>query len=137
MHPHDDLIALPARTFVLGGGLDVDVSTGTAMVWHPQADRGRLHVLLADDTDDNGRTGDTAAIAIDLGLLIDGMNAHADRGPVTVWPCWDDDVVCIGLRGPHHAVVELPRPALANFLTDVAAAAETLRGEPLRMQPGC
>ena len=121
MHPHDELVRLPARAFVLGDGLDVDVFGCTATVWHPRADLGRLHVLLAADADD------TATIAIDLDLLTGGMNARVDRGRVTVWPCWDDDVVCLGLRGPRHAVVELARPALANFLADGAGPADILR----------
>jgi hypothetical protein len=121
MYPHDDLVALPARTFVLGEGLDVGMCACTATVWHTPADLGRLHVLLATDADD------IATIAIDLDLLTGGMSARVDRGPVTVWPCWDDDVVCLGLRGSHHAVVELPRPALATFLADVAAPAHVLR----------
>jgi hypothetical protein len=121
MQPHDDLVALPARTFVLGEGLDVSVSACTATVWRPSADLERLHVLLARDVDD------TATIAIDLDLLTDGMSARVDRGPVTVWPCWDADVVCIGLRGPLHAVVELPRQALAVFLADVTAAVRIFR----------
>jgi Streptomyces sporulation and cell division protein, SsgA len=120
MQPHDDLVSLLARTFVLGEGLDVGVSACTATVWHPSADLERIHVLLARDVDD------TATIAIDLDLLTDGMSACVDRGPVTVWPCWDDDVICLGLRGPHHAVVELPRPAIANFLADVAGPADVL-----------
>jgi hypothetical protein len=123
MHPHDDLLRLPARAFVLGDGLDVDVFGCTATVWHPRADLGRLHVLLAADADD------TATIAIDLDLLTGGMNARVDRGRVTVWPCWDDDVVCLGLRGTQHAVVELPRPALANFLADAGGTANLLRQE--------
>lgn len=118
--PHDDLIALAARTFVLGDGLDVGVAACTVTVWRPRADRGRLHVLLAGDADD------TATIVVDLDLLTDGMSSRVDRGPVTVWPCWDDDVICLGLRGPHHAVVELPRPAIANFLADVAGPADVL-----------
>jgi hypothetical protein len=131
MHEHDDRITLPARAFVLGEGLDVDVSACTATVWHPRADPGRLHVLLAADADD------TATVAIDLDLLTGGMNARVDRGPVTVWPCWDDDVICLGLRGPHHAVVELPRPALGNFLTDVTGTSgRPPTAEPVRMQPG-
>jgi hypothetical protein len=121
MQPHDDLVSLPARTFVLGEGLDVGVSACTATVWRPSADLERIHVLLARDVDD------TATIAIDLDLLTDGMSACVDRGPVTVWPCWDDDVVCIGLRGSLRAVVELPRPALALFLSDVTALAQTFR----------
>ena len=123
MHPHDELVRLAARAFVLGDGLDVDVFGCTATVWHPRADLGRLHVLLAADADD------TATIAIDLDLLTGGMNARVDRGRVTVWPCWDDDVICLGLRGPHHAVVELPRPAIANFLADAGGTANLLRQE--------
>jgi hypothetical protein len=121
MQPHDDLVALPARTFILGEGLDVGVSACTATVWRPSADLGRLHLLLARDVDD------TAAIAIDLDLLADGMSACVDRGQVTVWPCWEDDVVCIGLRGSLRVVVELPRPALARFLADVTALVRTFR----------
>jgi hypothetical protein len=121
MQPHDDLVALPARTFVLGEGLDVGVSACTATVWHRFADLERLHVLLATDVDG------TAAFAIDLDLLTGGMSACVDRGPVTVWPCWEDDVVCIGLRGSLRAVVELPRPALALFLADVTALVQTSR----------
>ena len=121
MQPHDDLVSLPARTFVLGEGLDVGVSACTATVWRPSADLERIHVLLARDVDD------TATIAIDLDLLTDGMSACVDRGPVTIWPCWDDDVVCIGLRGSLRAVVELPRPALALFLADVTALVQTFR----------
>jgi hypothetical protein len=121
MQPHDDLVSLPARTFVLGEGLDVGVSACTATVWRPSADLERIHVLLARDVDD------TATIAIDLDLLTDGMSACVDRGPVTIWPCWDDDVVCIGLRGLLRAVVELPRPALALFLADVTALVQTFR----------
>ena len=118
--PHDDLIALPARAFVLGDGLDVGVAACTATVWRPRSDLGRLHVLLAGDADD------TATIVVDLDLLTDGMSSRVDRGPMTVWPCWDDDVICLGLRGPHHAVVVLPRPAIANFLADVAGPADVL-----------
>ena len=121
MQPHGDLVSLPARTFVLGEGLDVGVSACTATVWRPSADLERIHVLLARDVDD------TATIAIDLDLLTDGMSACVDRGPVTIWPCWDDDVVCIGLRGSLRAVVELPRPALALFLADVTALVQTFR----------
>jgi len=119
MQPHDDLVALPARTFVLGEGLDVDVSACTATVWRPSADRERLHLLLAWDVDN------TTTVAIDLDLLTNGMSAGVDRGPVTVWPCWDDDVVCIGLRGSLRAVVELPGPALALFLGDATTLAQT------------
>ena len=121
MQPHGDLVSLPARTFVLGEGLDVGVSACTATAWRPSADLERIHVLLARDVDD------TATIAIDLDLLTDGMSACVDRGPVTIWPCWDDDVVCIGLRGSLRAVVELPRPALALFLADVTALVQTFR----------
>jgi hypothetical protein len=120
MHTHDDLVRLPARAFVLGDGLDVGVSACTATVWHPRADAGRLHVLLARDADD------TVTIAIDVDLLTGGMSTRVDRGPVTVWPCRDDDVVCLGLRGRHHAVVELPRSALADFLAGVAGPADVL-----------
>ena len=70
MHPHGDLVALPARTFVLGDDLDVGGSACTATVWHSPADLGRLHVLLARNTDD------TATIAIDLDLLTAGMTAR-------------------------------------------------------------
>jgi len=117
---HDDLIALPARAFVLGDGLEVGVAACTATVWRPRADLGRLYVLLAGDHDD------TATIVVDLDLLTDGMSCRVDRGPVTVWPCWDDDVICLGLRGRHHAVVELPRPAIAKVLADVAGPADVL-----------
>ena len=120
MHPYDELVRLPARAFVLGDGLEVDVFACTATVWHTRTDPGRLHVLLAGDADD------TATIAIDLDLLAGGMNARVDRGRVTVWPCWDDEVVCLGLRGQRHAVVELARPALANVLADVAGPADVL-----------
>ena len=119
--PHDDLIALPARAFVLGDGLEVGVAACTATVWRPRADLGRLYVLLAGDHDD------TATIVVDLDLLTDGMSCRVDRGPVTVWPCWAGDVVCIGLRGSRHAVVELPRPALALFLADVTAPVQIFR----------
>jgi Streptomyces sporulation and cell division protein, SsgA len=119
--PHDELVRLPARAFVLGDDLDVDVFACTATVWHPRTDPGRLHLLLAGDADD------TATIAIDLDLLTGGMNARVDRGRVTVWPCWDDEVVCLGLRGPRHAVVEFARPALADVLADVAGPADILR----------
>jgi len=118
MQPHDDLVVLPARTFVLGEGLDVGVSACTATVWRPPADPERLHLLLAWDVDN------TTTIAIDLDLLADGMSACVDRGPVTVWPCRDDDVVCIGLRGSLRAVVELPGLAVADFL-----AANTAPGQ--------
>ena len=121
MHPRDDRVALPARAFVLGDGLDVGVSRVRPRCGTRGRTPQRLHLLLAGDA------GDTAAIAVHFDLPSGGMSARVDRGPVTVWPCWDDDVSCLGLRGPRHAVVELPRPALAHFLADVAAPAGILR----------
>jgi hypothetical protein len=107
--------SMPARTFVLADRLDIDVSICAATVWYLPADPGAVHVLLARDPEH------TTTVAISLDLLTSGMYDRVDRGQTTVWPCCEDDVVCVGLRGLHHAVMDLPRTALATFLAEIPA----------------
>jgi Streptomyces sporulation and cell division protein, SsgA len=119
----DAVASMPARTFVLADHLDVEVSTCAATVWHLPADPGAVHVLLARDPED------TTTVAISLDLLTGGMYGRVDRGRTTVWPCGDDDVVCVGMRGLHHAVMELPRTALATFLAEIPTTRPRDRGD--------
>jgi hypothetical protein len=115
MHARGAVASMPARTFVLADCLDVDVSICAATVWYLPADPGAVHLLLARDAED------ATTVAISLGLLTGGMCNRVDHGQTTIWPCREDDVVCVGLRGLHHAVVELPRTALATFLAEISA----------------
>jgi hypothetical protein len=107
------LASMPVRTFVLADHPDVEVSTCAGTVWHLPAHPGAVHVLLARDSED------ATTVAISLELLTGGIHGRVDRGRTTVWPCGEDDVVCVGMRGPRHAVMELPRTALATFLAEI------------------
>jgi hypothetical protein len=121
---------MPARTFVLADRLDIDVSTCAATVWYLPADPGAVHVLLASDPHH------TTTVAISIDLLTDGMYGRVDRGRTTVWPCWEDDVVCVGLRGLQHTVMELPRTALATFLAETpAGSGHVAKGDPGAVDP--
>jgi Streptomyces sporulation and cell division protein, SsgA len=123
VHARGAVAWMPARSFVLADRLDVDVSACAATVWYLPADPGAVHLLLARDAED------TTTVAISLDLLTGGMCSRVDRGQTTIWPCREDDVVCVGLRGRHHAVVELPRTVLATFLAEISAGSNQTTAE--------
>jgi hypothetical protein len=116
MTEHEPLTAVAAQVFVLGDGLAVAVTGCTVTMW-PRGDV--LHLLLSRGAED------TVGLAVGADLVAAGLGGRVDRGTVTVWPCPGDDVLCIGLRGRGHAVIELPYAAVAVAL---ASAADRGRG---------
>jgi hypothetical protein len=122
--------SMPVRTFVLADHLDVDVSICAATVWHLPADPTAVHVLLAREPEV------TTTVAISLDLLAGGMHGRVDRDRTTVWPCGEDEVVCVGMRGPQHAVMELPRAALATFLAEIPPIRARDRGDGRAVRRG-
>ena len=103
-----DLTAVPGRLFVLGDTLTVDVVDCTVTLWR----RGRdvVDLLLSHGV------GDTATAALDADLVAAGLRSRSGAGPVVVWPCPEDGVLCIGLRGRRSSVLELPYEPVAALL---------------------
>ncbi len=104
-----DLTAVRGRVFVLGDRLTVEVIDCSVTLWR----RGRdpvLDILLSDGADD------TVTAALDADLVAAGLRGPAGDGSVLVWPCPEDGVVCIGLRGQRSSVLELPYEPVAALL---------------------
>jgi hypothetical protein len=119
MSDHSELAAVPARLFVLGDGLTVDVADCAATLWRRGQDAPILHLLLSRGA------GDTATLAVDADLVAAGLRGRAEDGPVTVWT--DGEAVCIGLTGPRHSVLELPSEPVAGLLADAQPASRSAR----------
>ncbi|HEY7102970.1 MAG TPA: SsgA family sporulation/cell division regulator [Mycobacteriales bacterium] len=105
-----DLTAVPGRLFVLGDRLTVDVVDCAVTMWRRGDETPVLDLLLSHGTDD------TASAAFDADLVAAGLRGRATAGPVVVWPCLEDGVVCIGLRGRRSSVLELPYEPVAALL---------------------
>jgi hypothetical protein len=114
------MTAVAGQVFVLGDGLAVAVTGCTVTMW---TRGGVLDLLLSRGADD------AVGLAVGADLVAAGLGGRVDRGAVTVWPCPSDDVVCIGVRGRRHAVVELPYAAVAAALgTGSGAGRPTVTG---------
>jgi hypothetical protein len=105
------MTAVAGQLYELGDGLAVAVTGCTVTMWSRD---GVLDLLLSRGA------GDTVGLAVGADLVAAGLGGRVDRGAVTVWPCPGDDVLCIGLRGRRHAVVELPYAAVAAALGSAA-----------------
>jgi hypothetical protein len=119
MPENDTLTATPARIYVLGDGLTVEVDDCTATLW---SRGGVVHVLLSRGP------GDMVAMEVDLDLLAAGVLGRVDHGRVTVWSCPEQDVVCLGLRATRHAVVELPYGLVVALLAGPTPTRSALDG---------
>jgi Streptomyces sporulation and cell division protein, SsgA len=119
-----ELAAVPARVFVLGSGLDVEVADCVATLWRRGRDAPILHLLLSRGV------GDTVTVAVGADLVAAGLHGRAEDGPVTVWP--EDDLVCIGLPGPSHSVLELPYESVADLVEDAQRASRSARKRSAR-----
>lgn len=105
-----DLTALRGRLFVLGDRLTVEVIDCSVTLWRRGRDAPVLDLLLSDGADD------TITAALDADLVAEGLRGPAGDGSVLVWPCLEDGVVCIGLRGQRSSVLELPYEPVAALL---------------------
>ena len=102
-----DLIAVPGRVFVLGDRLTVQVIDCSVTLWRRGRDAPVLDLLLSDDA------GDTVTAALDADLVAAGLHGPVGDGALLVWPCREDGVLCIGMRGQRSSVLELPYEAVA------------------------
>jgi hypothetical protein len=119
MSESSELAAVPARLFVLGDGLSVEVADCAATMWRRGRDAPILHLLLSRGA------GDLATFAVDADLVAAGLTGRAEDGPVTVWP--EGETVCIGLTGPRHSVLELPFAPVADLVADVQPTSRSAR----------
>jgi hypothetical protein len=104
-----DLTAVPGRLFVLGDRLTVDVLDCSVTLWRCGQDASVLDLLLSHGA------GDTTTAAFDADLIAAGLRGRARAGSVVVWPCPEDGVLCIGLRGRRASVLELPYDPVAEL----------------------
>jgi Streptomyces sporulation and cell division protein, SsgA len=107
-----DLTAVPGRLFVLGDQLSVDVIDCAVTMWRRGREAPVLDLLLSHGA------GDTTTAAFDADLVAAGLRGRAGGGPVVVWPCPEDGVLCIGLRGKLASVLELPYEPVAELFAD-------------------
>jgi len=114
-----ELAVVPARLFVLGEGLSVEVADCAATLWRRGREAPILHALLSRGT------GDMATVAVDADLVAAGLRGRVEDGPITVWT--DGEAVCIGLAGRPHSVLELPSEPVAGLLADVQEASRSAR----------
>jgi Streptomyces sporulation and cell division protein, SsgA len=105
-----DLTAVPGRLFVLGDRLTVDVVDCAVTLWRRGREAPVLDLLLSQGTDD------TTTATFDADLIAAGLHGQARAGSVVVWPCPEDGVLCIGLRGRRASVLELPYEPVAALL---------------------
>jgi hypothetical protein len=105
-----DLTAVRGRVFLLGDRLAVEVIDCSVTLWRRGRDVPVLDLLLSDGADD------TVTAALDADLVAEGLGGPAGDGSVLVWPCLEDGVVCIGLRGQRSSVLELPYEPVAALL---------------------
>ena len=119
MPDRSELAAVPARLFVLGDGLTVEVADCAATLWRRGRDAPILHLLLSRGA------GDMATLAVDADLVAAGLRGRAEDGPVTVWP--EGELVCIGLTGRRHSVLELPSEPVAGLLEGTQRASRSAR----------
>ena len=119
-----DLTAVPGRLFVLGDQLTVDVVDCSVTLWRHGRDAQVLDLLLSQ-----GGVEDTATAAFDADLIAAGLHGRARAGSVVVWPCPEDGVLCIGLRGRRASVLELPYEPVAALLAG-AGPHGVVRAEP-------
>jgi hypothetical protein len=102
-----DLTAVRGRVFVLGDRLTVDVIDCSVTLWRRGRDAPVLDLLLSHGA------GDTVTVAFDADLVAEGMRGPVGDGSLLVWPCLEDGVLCIGMRGQRSSVLELPYEAVA------------------------
>jgi hypothetical protein len=67
--------------------------------------------LLSQDGAD-----DTATAALYADLVTAGLHGRVRDRPMVVWPCPEDGLLCIGLRGQRAGVLELPYEPVAALL---------------------
>jgi hypothetical protein len=53
---------------------------------------------------------------LDADLVAAGLHGRVGDAPVVVWPCPEDGVLCIGLRGQRASVLQLPYEPVAALL---------------------
>ena len=105
-----DLTAVPGRLFILGDRLTVDIVDCTVTMWRRGEEIPVLDLLLSHGADA------TTAVALDADLVAAGLRGRTTAGRVVVWPCPEDEVLCIGLRGRRASVLELPYEPVAALL---------------------
>jgi len=105
-----DLTAVPGRLFVLGDRLTVDIVDCAVTMWRRGEEIPVLDLLLSHGPDD------TTAVALDAELVATGLRGRTTAGRVVVWPCPEDEVLCIWLRGRRASVLELPYEPVAALL---------------------
>ena len=105
-----DLTAVPGRVFVLGDRLTVQVIDCSVTLWRRGRDAPILDLLLSHGA------GDTVTAVFDADLVAAALRGPAGDGSVRVWPCREDGVLCIGLRGQRSSVLELPYEPVAALL---------------------
>ena len=106
-----DLTAVPGRLFILGDRLTVQVIDCTVTLWRRAPGRPRSSTCLLS----HGAGTRSRRLRRRLVAARAARSGTAD-GSVRVWPCREDEVLCIGLRGRRASVLELPYEPVAALL---------------------